>query len=289
MTEANQVETTPNPSDRPLVEVENVSMRFGQQPVLRNVDFDVPRGQTVAIIGPSGCGKTVLLKLIVALLRPTSGRVLFDGRVLADLRERELTKQRLRIGFLFQGAALFDSMTVFDNVAFPLREHTDKSEDEIRREVHQRLQEVGLRPEDGNKSPAELSGGMKKRVGLARAVILDPELMLYDEPTTGLDPIMSETINQLVLQTKLRRGITSIVVTHDMNTVRTVADRVLMLQPLAELPADQPQLIFDGSVASLQTAEDPRIRRFVFGMRGLQPTVVTATAGAEETARATGR
>src|SRR5262249_26775585 len=160
------------------------------------------------VIGESGCGKTVLLKLLIGLLRPTAGRATFDGRVLADLGERELTRQRLRFGFLFQGAALFDSLSVYDNVAFGLRAQRRVGEAEVRERVRQRLQEGGLPAGVEDKKPAELSGGMKKRVGLARALAVDPEVMLYDEPTTGLDPIMSDVINELVLQTRRRRPVT---------------------------------------------------------------------------------
>jgi len=181
------------------------------------------------------------------------------------LPERELTRQRLRFGFLFQGAALFDSLSVFDNVAFPLREHTKKSFSEIQAEVQQRLQEVGLQPGVEKKKPAELSGGMKKRVGLARAIVMNPEVMLYDEPTTGLDPIMSGVINDLIAQTRQRHGITSIVVTHDMTTVRRVADRVIMLYPLIRLQPGERQMIFDGTVAELDQCQDPRVRSFVLG------------------------
>src|SRR5262249_25404041 len=156
------------------------------------------------------------LKLVIGLLRPTAGRVLFDGQVLADLRERDLTAQRLRFGFLFQGAALFDSLSVYDNVAFGLRAQGGRPESEVREGVRQRLQEVGWQGNVEEKKPAELSGGMKKRVGLARALALNPEVMLYDEPTTGLDPIMSDVINELILQARRRRPVTSVVVTHDM-------------------------------------------------------------------------
>ncbi len=158
----------------------------------------------MVVIGESGCGKTVLLKLIIALLKPTAGQVVFDGKVLADLDDRELTRQRLRFGFLFQGAALFDSMSVFDNVAFGLREQRHLKPADIEATVRQRLQEVGLPADIERKKPAELSGGMKKRVGLARALALNPEVMLYDEPTTGLDPIMSDVINELIVQTRQR-------------------------------------------------------------------------------------
>ncbi|HEV3256162.1 MAG TPA: ATP-binding cassette domain-containing protein, partial [Gemmataceae bacterium] len=208
-----------------LISLERVSMHFGPQRVLNDISLSIERGKTLVVVGESGCGKTVLLKLIIGLLRPTSGRVTFDGRVLADLGERELTRQRLRFGFLFQGAALFDSLSVADNVAFGLRMQRRLVESEIGLKVRQRLQEVGLPAGVEHKKPAELSGGMKKRVGLARALALDPEVMLYDEPTTGLDPIMSDVINELILQTRRQHPVTSIVITHDMKTVHKVADR----------------------------------------------------------------
>ena len=262
-------ETAAAPSARaaPLLALEGVGVEFGSQRVLRDLDLAIPRGQTLVVIGESGCGKTVLLKLVIALLRPTRGRVVFDGRVLAQLGERELTRQRLRFGFLFQGAALFDSMTVLDNVAFGLREQGRLPEDAIREKVRQRLLEVGLPPEVERKKPAELSGGMKKRVGLARALALDPEVMLYDEPTTGLDPIMSDVIHELILQTS-RRPVTSVVVTHDMKTVQKVADRVVMLYPLARLGPDESQVLFDGTPAELLRCPDRRVRQFVEGEAG---------------------
>jgi phospholipid/cholesterol/gamma-HCH transport system ATP-binding protein len=217
------------------------------------------------VIGESGCGKTVLLKLIIGLLRPTVGRVAFDGKVLVDLGEKELTEQRLRFGFLFQGAALFDSLTVYDNVAFGLRAQGKRPETEIEEIVRQRLLEVGLPPSVMTKKPAELSGGMKKRVGLARALALDPEVMLYDEPTTGLDPIMTDVINELILQTRRRRPVTSIVVTHEMKTVQKVADRVVMLYPLTRLVQGENQIIFDGTPEQLRECQEPRVRQFVEG------------------------
>lgn len=242
-------------------------MQFGNQRVLQDLNLTVQPGETLAVIGESGCGKTVLLKLIIGLLRPTAGRVLFDGHVLTELSERELTRQRLRIGFLFQGAALFDSLTVFENVAFGLRELRIREAD-IRTRVRQRLAEVGLSPDVELKKPGELSGGMKKRVGLARALALDPEVMLYDEPTTGLDPIMSDVINELILQTRRRRPVTSIVVTHDMKTVLKVADRVVMLSPLTRLRPGEPQVLFEGSPDELRHCPDTRVCQFVEGQAG---------------------
>jgi phospholipid/cholesterol/gamma-HCH transport system ATP-binding protein len=249
----------------PLIALEHVSMQFGAQRVLNDISLTVERGKTLVVIGESGCGKTVLLKLIIGLLRPTSGRATFDGRVLADLPERELTRQRLRFGFLFQGAALFDSLSVYDNVAFGLRMHGRHPDADVRLRVRQRLQEVGLPPGVEEKKPAELSGGMRKRVGLARALALDPEVMLYDEPTTGLDPIMTDVINELILQTRRRHPVTSLVITHDMKTVTKVADRIVMLYPLARLRPGEPQMIFDGTPAELQSCPDPRVRQFVEG------------------------
>src|ERR1043165_7928082 len=220
-----------------LISIRALRMEFQQHRVLDDINPDIERGQAVVIIGESGCGKTVLLKLLIALLRPSAGSVTFDGKILAQLDDQQLTQERLRFGFLFQSAALFDSLTVFDNVAFGLREQRRLSESEIRTVVHERLLEVGLPIAAATKKPAELSGGMKKRVGLARALALNPEVMLYDEPTTGLDPIMTDVINELILRARKRQQVTSIIVTHDMKTVTKVADRVVMLYPLSRLKA----------------------------------------------------
>jgi len=254
---------TPTAGAEPVVRLDGVSMRFGDHLVLRDITLPVRRGETLLVIGESGCGKTVLLKLMVGLLRPTAGRILVEGRDLADHSPDEMIQVRRRFGFLFQGAALFDSLRVYDNVAYPLRALHSLKEAEIRGRVMERLKEVGLPDNAATKLPAELSGGMRKRVGLARALALDPEVMLYDEPTTGLDPVMTELINDLILQTRQRRPVTSVVVTHEMKTVRRVADRVVMLYPLAQLGQTEPQVIYDGSPDGLEKSTDERVRRFV--------------------------
>jgi phospholipid/cholesterol/gamma-HCH transport system ATP-binding protein len=251
-----------------VIELTDMSMRFRQNAVLRDINLTIRRGETVAIIGESGCGKTVMLKLMIALLKPARGTVRFDGRDMASLGEHELSKTRLKFGFLFQMAALFDSMTIFDNVAFGPREHNMYDPETLARIVADRLQEVGLPAGLEQKKPAELSGGQRKRVGLARALALNPEVMLYDEPTTGLDPIMSDVINQLILQTQSTKKTTGVVVTHDMKTVYKVADRVVMLYPIGRLQADEAQILFDGPPGALEEHSDPRVRQFVRGEAG---------------------
>lgn len=249
----------------PLIRLDNVSVRFGSHHVLDSITLNVYPQETLAIIGESGCGKSVTLKLIVGLLQPTSGVVTFEGKPLNKMTERELTRLRLRVGFLFQQAALFDSLTVYDNIAFGLRARGGITESEIRERVRQRILDVGLQLTAEQKMPAELSGGMRKRVGLARALAIDPDVMLYDEPTTGLDPIMTDVINELILQTRQRRPITSIVVTHEMRTVQKVASRVVMFYPLLRLKPGEPQIIYDGPPNHLEIQPDSRIRQFVRG------------------------
>jgi len=255
-------------SAEPLVELEDVALQFGRTPVLRDISLAIRRGETVTVIGESGCGKTVLLKLIIGLLEPTAGRVHFDGMDLAELSEKELTRTRIRFGFLFQGAALFDSLSVERNVAFGLREHGTMPEDEMHEFVCRLVREVGLAESVLDKKPAELSGGMKKRVGLARALAMQPEIILYDEPTTGLDPIMSDVINELIVQTRARHRVTSIVVTHDMRAVQKVADRIVMLAPVAQLEIDEPQVVFQGSPKELAQCNDARVSQFIRGESG---------------------
>jgi phospholipid/cholesterol/gamma-HCH transport system ATP-binding protein len=257
-----------NDAKQPLVEIHDLGVTFGRQRVLKQINLSIPRGQTVAIIGESGCGKTVLLKTIIGLVRPTVGTVRFDGRDLSKLSDKELTRERVRYGFVFQSAALFDSMSVGQNVAFPLVEHSEKTEQEIHEIVLTRLAEVGL-PEDViRKKPAELSGGMRKRVGLARALALGPELILYDEPTTGLDPIMSDVINELILRARGDHSVTGIVVTHDMRTAQKVADRIVMLYPLSRLEGDENQMIYDGPASEIEQCRDPRVKQFIHGEAG---------------------
>jgi phospholipid/cholesterol/gamma-HCH transport system ATP-binding protein len=255
-------------AESPVLRIDAVGVRFGRHEVLRDISIDLAAGETLVILGESGCGKTVLLKTMIGLVRPTVGEVFFEGRSLARMSDRELAHLRTRYGFVFQGAALFDSHTVADNIAFPLREHTRVSEAEIREIVTSLVDEVGLPRTALAKKPVQLSGGMRKRAGLARALALDPQLVLYDEPTTGLDPIMSDVINELILKARARPRVSSVVVTHDMQTARKVADRIVMLYPLARLRPGEPQIVFEGSPAELVACRDPRIRQFVEGRAG---------------------
>ena len=250
---------------RLIIQLRGVGVRFGSHQVLAGIDLAVRAHETLAIVGESGCGKTVLLKLIVGLLQPTEGEVLFEGTLLRSLAERDLTRMRLRVGFLFQQAALFDSLNVFDNVSFGLRAKGGLAEADLAKRVRERLLEVGLPETVEPKMPAELSGGMRKRVGLARALALDPDVMLYDEPTTGLDPIMTDVINELILQTRAKRPVTSVIVTHEMRTVQKCAERVVMLYPHSRLPAGESQMLFDGPPERLASAPDARVRQFVEG------------------------
>ncbi len=260
--------TMENTVPNTLIDVRGLHVRFGKQQVLRDVSLQIPQGQTLVLIGESGCGKTVLLKSIIGLIYPTQGDIIFDGNSMSQLKDRELTQQRIRFGFVFQNAALFDSMTVAQNVAFPLKQHRKHSDAEVHEIVMGRLREVGLPDNVVRKKPAELSGGMRKRVGLARALALSPEVMLYDEPTTGLDPIMTDVINELIIRTRERYPVTSVVVTHDMRTVRRVADRVVMLYPLNRLNKREPQVLYDDQAEHLEEHSDERVRQFVRGEAG---------------------
>ena len=255
-----------------LVRVRHVTVDFDRQRVLRDVSLDVCRGETLVIIGESGCGKTVLLKTLIGLIAPTEGRIAFEDRPLDKINDKEMTKLRTRFGFVFQQAALFDSATVADNVAFPLLEHRRMEREPAYREAIRRLAEVGLPASVMAKKPAELSGGMRKRVGLARALVMEPDILLYDEPTTGLDPIMSDVINELILRTREARGtehpVTSVVVTHDMNSALKLGDRIIMLYPIARLSPTENQIIFSGTPDEIEACKDPRVAQFVRGEAG---------------------
>ncbi len=254
--------------DTPLVELRDLTLCFSGQTILDRINLAIPRGQTLVIIGESGCGKTMLLKSVVGLVRPTSGRVLYNGQDIHELNDIEMTALRRNFGFVFQNAALFDSMSVGENVAFPLQQHRLATGQKLKRTISDALAAVGLPDNVTSKRPSELSGGMRKRVGLARALVLNPELMLYDEPTTGLDPIMSDVINELMLRTRSHAGVTSMVITHDMKSAQKVAERVVMLYPFARLKKGEPQILFDGSPEELHACPDKRVRQFVNGEAG---------------------
>ena len=244
-----------NEKDR-MIEISNIRKELGGHQVLDGVSLSVKRGETVVVIGRSGCGKSVLLKHIIGLMKPESGSIRVDGTEVTSLKGEELYQLRKKFGMLFQGAALFDSLSVWENVGLGLIEHTDLSETEIRRRVCDKLALVGLTDiEDAR--PSELSGGMKKRVGLARAIAMDPEVVLYDEPTTGLDPIMADVINQLIrtLQTTLK--ITSVAVTHDMKSAYKIGDRLAMLY--------DGKIVFEGSPEEIMRTRDEAIRQFIEG------------------------
>ena len=247
-----------------MIQIEGLRKSFDGLEVLRGVDFEIRDGETVVIIGRSGGGKSVLLKHLCGLLRPDSGRVVVDGVDITRLSEREMTPTRKKFGVLFQGAALFDSMTVFDNVAFPLREEHTFNDDEIAKRVDEALAIVDLLNAK-NKKPAELSGGMRKRAGLARACVAQPKYILYDEPTTGLDPVLADDINDLVLRMRDRFHVTSIAVTHDMISAYKIADRIAMLH--------EGRIHAAGTPSEIQATTDPIVRKFITGMGETQEEV----------------
>ena len=255
-------------NEEPIISVSDLSVSFGRQEVLRDISLRIPRGQSLAIIGESGCGKTVLLKTIIGLIRPQQGTVVFDGQRVDRMSEKQLAAVRTRFGFVFQNAALFDSMTVAENILFPLRQHRTDSHQQHERQMLSILAEVGLPNSVLGKRPAQLSGGMRKRVGLARALVMHPEVLLYDEPTTGLDPIVSDVINELMIRTRDSHSVTGIIVTHDMKTAHKVADHVVMLYPLSRLAPNEPQVIFDGTPQEIDASSDRRVTQFVRGEAG---------------------
>jgi len=239
-----------------MIKIKNLSKNYGKIKILGNASCDIPNEDFLAIIGPSGCGKSTLLKLILRLEEPTSGSINIDGTDISRLGEEEIIKYRRKIGMVFQSGALFDSMSVFENVAFPLREHTALSEREIKKNVLEKLSLVDLPGIEG-KMPSELSGGMQKRVGIARALVSNPEIILYDEPTTGLDPITSVTIENLMVKLSREFKATSIVVTHVMQTVERTAKRVIMLSDA--------NFIEIGTPAQAKVSINPIVRKFING------------------------
>jgi phospholipid/cholesterol/gamma-HCH transport system ATP-binding protein len=245
------------PTAEPIIEFHDLHKSFGDKQVLRGVDLTVDRGETMVVLGSSGSGKSVLCSMLVGLLSPDRGRIVVAGQDVTSFESDEDWRTVwLKTGFLFQGSALFDSMTVGENLAFPLREHTDLPPDRIRSRVAEVLSWIDL---DGteNKVPSELSGGMQKRVGLARTIVLEPEIVIYDEPTTGLDPLTSDTISELIRRIQQERQVTSVVVTHDIRCTFQVADRVAMI--------DDGRILVQGSLDEIRRSEVPKLKAFLYG------------------------
>ena len=249
-----------------MIKLVDVCKSFGKSEALKHITLSIKEGETLAIIGGSGSGKSTLLRMLIGLIRPTSGQLLVRGRDVAGLSEEEWDKLRLRMGMVFQYSALFDSMTVGDNVAFGLREHTDKTEQEIGRIVKEKLALVGLEGIE-QMMPNELSGGMKKRVGLARAIACEPSVVFYDEPSSGLDPITTARIDELIVSTQRKLGVTSVVVTHDMASACRIADRIAMIY--------EGELIAVDTVEKFKQIKDDRVQAF---FRTLSTTVKEGAA-----------
>lgn len=241
-----------------MIKLTNITINFHGKDILQDINLEVANGETMVVIGPSGSGKSTLLRLIIGLMKPTKGEVWIKGQEISGLSEDRLNKIRIGMGMVFQYSALFDSMTVGDNVAFGLREHTDMSEEEIAKVVSRNLRMVGLAGQQ-DVMPNELSGGMKKRVSLARAIAIRPEIVLYDEPTAGLDPIMSGTIDRLVVNAKRVLGVTSVVVTHHMSSAFTIADRIAMIHG--------GRIIEVGSVEQIKNSENALVQQFIHGFK----------------------
>jgi phospholipid/cholesterol/gamma-HCH transport system ATP-binding protein len=244
------------PEPEEVVRLENLHIRLGGVPILRGLDLSIHKGETLVIIGRSGTGKSVTLKNILGLLRPDEGRVVIYGQDMTGIPEKQYAEVRKKFGVLFQSGALINWLSVGDNVALPLREHTRLDEEEIRRRVMEKLDLVDM-SDAVSKMPSEISGGMKKRAGLARAIILDPEIVLYDEPTSGLDPVLSNQINELVLRMQDALGITSVVVTHDMESAYMIADRISMLY--------EGRIIQTGTRDMIRNTEDAVVSQFIHG------------------------
>lgn len=239
-----------------MIEIRGLRKRLGTRWVLDGVDLDIAAGQTVVVLGPSGTGKSVLLKHIVGLMDADEGSIKIDGEEIVGRRESELNRVRRRFGMLFQGSALFDSMTVGENVGLPLVEHQRLPREEVQKRVRERLEWVGLKGVEDVK-PAALSGGMRKRVGLARAIVMDPQFVLYDEPTTGLDPITADVIDHLIRSMQKRLGVTSVVVTHDLQSTFKIADRLAMLYG--------GKVVFSGTSDEVRHTSNPYVRQFLDG------------------------
>ena len=243
----------------PLLQVRDLVQKIGSQEILKGMNLDIYDGETLVLLGKSGGGKSVFLRHLIGLMRPVSGSILFEGEDITKLKERQLEPVRRKIGMLFQDGALFDSMNVFDNVAFPLRERGERDPSVIHQKVEESLARVNMRGHE-KKMPVNLSGGMRKRVALARAIISPPNVILYDEPTAGLDPIVSDSINKLIRRLQAELHVTSVVVTHDMVSCNHIADRVALL--------NEGRIYFMGSTEDLRTSSDPTIRDFVDGRSG---------------------
>lgn len=241
-----------------MIKLVDIKMAFGGKTILHNINLEISQGETMVIIGPSGSGKSTLLRLMIGLLQPSAGQVWIKDKEVSGLDEEAWNGLRRHMGMVFQYSALFDSMSVGENVAFGLRQHTEMNEEEITQVVRRNLRMVGLLGQE-NVMPNELSGGMKKRVSLARAIALNPEIVLYDEPTAGLDPVKSSAIDRLINSTKRRLGVTSVVVTHDMNSAFTIADRIAM--------------IYDGRIIEMASVEEfknslnPKVQQFIHGWK----------------------
>src|SRR5215472_17457530 len=240
----------------PMIAVRSLAKKIGREEILRGVDLEVCTGETVAIIGRSGAGKSVLLKHIVGLMQPDDGEIWIDGENIIGMNERQLGAIRQKVGILFQGGALFDSMTVEDNSAFPLREAGERDPKVLHAKVQEMLEVMEMEGAE-NKKPVSLSGGMKKRVGLARSIVRRPSCVLYDEPTSGLDPVVADSINRLIRRLRRRFGMTSIVVTHDMKSAFDVANRIAYLH--------EGRIYFHGTASELQQSSDPLIQDFLMG------------------------
>ncbi|HEY1635353.1 MAG TPA: ABC transporter ATP-binding protein, partial [Acidimicrobiales bacterium] len=270
-------------AEEAVISLRGVTKSFGSHTVLQDISFDIPKGRITAIMGPSGTGKSVMLKNIIGLLTPETGEIWVEGEQIVGMRDRDLYRIRRKMGVLFQDGALFGSMNIYDNIAFPLREHTKKSEREIRDIVTEKLDMVGLAGTEA-KLPGEISGGMRKRAGLARALVLNPEIVLFDEPDSGLDPVRVAYLNQLIIDLNAQTDATFLIVTHDIGTARTVPDNLGMLF--------RRELVMFGPREVLLTSEEPVVKQFLNGRRegpiGMSEEKDAAQVAAELAAAADG-